>query len=144
TIDGRVIRIRFRKRLTKLKSLAQKYERTTGQRKQPMSAIKRANLDRKLAQQRQKIVLSLQRLKLNRVQLEVIVNNHKQIYEKLQRVEQKAEGKAKQQALRLIETEIGMSAAEIRRLVVSIGDKQARVALAKKASLRPISGWSLP
>src|SRR5215468_2535861 len=132
TIDGRVVRICFQRRLRKLKSLAQKYERTAGQRKQPMSAIKRANLDRKLAQQRQKIALSLQRLKLNRVQFEVIVNNHKQIYEKLQRVEQKAEGKAKQQALRLIETEMGMPASEIRRLVVSIGDKQARVALAKK------------
>src|SRR5262249_13394213 len=58
--------------------------------------------------------------------------NHKQIYEKLQKVEQKAEGKAKQQALHLIETEMGMSASEIRRLVVSIGEKQARIALAKK------------
>src|SRR5215471_3022113 len=132
TIDGRVIRIRFRKRLTKLKSLAQKYERTAGQRKQPMSAIKRTNLDRKLAQQRQKIALSLQRLELNRVQFDVIVNNHKQIYEKLQKLEQKAEGKAKQQALHLIEIEMGMPASEIRRLVVSISDKQARVALAKK------------
>src|SRR5215468_2456323 len=131
-IDCRVIRIRFRKRLTELKSLAQRYERTAGQRRQPMSAIKRTNLDRELAQQRQKIALSLQRLELNRVQFEVIVNNHKQIYEKLQRVEQKAEGKAKQQALRLIETEMGMPASETRRLVVSIGDKQARVALAKK------------
>src|SRR5215475_3710687 len=121
TIDGRVMQIRFRKRLTKLKSLAQRYERTAGRRKQPMSAIKRTNLDRELAQQRQKIAVSLQRLELNRVQFEVIVNNHKQIYEKLERVEQKAEGKAKQRALRLIETEMGMPASEIRRLVVSIG-----------------------
>jgi len=132
TVEGRVIRIRFRKRLTKLKSLAQRYERTAGQRKQPMSAIKRTNLDRKLERQRQKIALSLQRLQLNRVQIEGIVNNHKQIYEKLEKVEQKAKGKAKQQALHLIETEMGMPASEIRRLVVSIGDKQARVALAKK------------
>src|SRR5215471_13180975 len=132
TIDGRVVRICFQRRLRKLKSLAQKYERTAGQRKQPMSAIKRANLDRELAQQRQKIALSLQRLELNRAQLDGIANNHKQIHEKLQKVEQKAGGKAKQQALRLIETEMGMSASEIRRLVVSIGDKQARVALAKK------------
>src|SRR5215475_8767815 len=116
TIDGRVIRIRFRKRLTKLKSLAQRYERTAGQRKQPMSVIKRMNLDRELAQQRQKIALALRRLELNRVQFEMIVNNHKQIYERLQKVEQKAEGKAK----RLIETEMGMPVSEIRRLVVSI------------------------
>jgi RNA polymerase primary sigma factor len=132
TIDGRVIRIRFRKRLTKLKSLAQRYERTAGQCKQPMSAIKRTNLARELAQQRQKIALSLQRLQLNRGQFEVIVNSHKQIYEKLQKVEQKTGGKAKQRALHLIETEMGMPASEIRRLVVSISEKQARVALAKK------------
>src|SRR5262249_57251533 len=50
----------------------------------------------------------------------------------LQKVEQKEEGKARQQALGLIETEMGMPASEIRRLVVSIGDKQARIALAKK------------
>jgi RNA polymerase primary sigma factor len=132
TIDGRVIRIRFRKRMTRLKSLAQRYERTTEQRKQPMSAIKRTNVDRELAQQRQQIALSLQRLQLNRVQIEVILNSHKQIYEKLQKVEQKTGGKAKQRALRLIETEMGMPASEIRRLVVSVSDKQARVALAKK------------
>ena len=132
TIDGRVLRICFRKRLRKLKSLAQRYERTAGQRKQPMSAIKRTNLDRKLARQRQRIALSLQRLQLNHVQIEGIVNSHKQIYEKLQKMEQKAGGKAKQQAIRLIETEMGMSAAELRRLVVSIDEKEARVALAKK------------
>src|SRR5215831_5717908 len=45
TIDGKVMRIRFRKRLTKLKSLAQRCKRTAGQRKPPMSAVKRANLD---------------------------------------------------------------------------------------------------
>src|SRR6516164_9297147 len=94
TIDGRIMRIHFRKRLTKLKSLAQRYKRATGQCKQPMSAIKRTNLDRELAQQREKIALSLQRLQLNRVQFEVIVDSHKQIYEKLQKVEQKTGGKA--------------------------------------------------
>src|SRR5262245_14503698 len=60
-IDSRVMRIRFRTRLTKLKSLAQKYERIAGQCKQPMSAIRRTNLDRKLVRQRQRIALSLQR-----------------------------------------------------------------------------------
>jgi RNA polymerase primary sigma factor len=132
TIDRRVMRIRFQKRLTKLKSLAQRHERTAGQRKQPMRAIKRTNLDTKLARQRQKIALSLQMLQLNRVQIEGIVNNHKQMHEKLQKVAEKTGGRAKQQALRRIETEMGMPASEIRRLVVSIGDKQARVALAKK------------
>jgi RNA polymerase primary sigma factor len=132
TINGRVIRIRFRKRLTKLKSLARRYERTAGQLKQPMSAIKRTNLDRELAQQRQKIALSLQRLQLNRVQLEVIVDCHKRVYEKLQKVEQETNGKARKQALHTIETEMGMPATEIQRLILSISEKQAGVALAKK------------
>src|SRR5262245_50378810 len=132
SIDGRVMRIRFRTRLTKIKSLAQKYERTAGQRKQPLSAIRRTNLNRKLARQRQRIALSLQRLQLNRVQIEGIVNSHRQIYENLQKIEQKTGGRTKQRALRFIETEVGMPASEIRRLVVSLGDKQARVAIAKK------------
>ena len=132
TIDGRIMRIHFRKRLTKLKSLAQRYKRTTGQRKQPMSAIKRTNLDRELAQQREKIALSLQRFQLNRGQFEVIVDSHKQIYEKLQKVEQGTNGKTKKRALHTIEVEMGMPAAEIRRLVASVSEKQAEVARAKR------------
>jgi RNA polymerase primary sigma factor len=132
TIDGRVIRMRFRKQLTKLQSLARRYERTARRSKQPMSMIKRTNLERELAQERQKIALCLQRLQLNPAQIEVIVDCHKQIYEKLQKVEQGTNGKAKKRALHTIEAEMGMPAAEIRRLVGSVSDTQAQVALAKQ------------
>ncbi|MBI3066677.1 MAG: sigma-70 family RNA polymerase sigma factor [Deltaproteobacteria bacterium] len=130
--DGRVTQLRFQKGLAKLKYLARRYERTTGQLGHRMSAIKRDKLDRNLMRQRQKITLSLQRLELNRSQIADIVDSHKRIYENLQKVEQETGGKAKQRALHTIEAQMGIPAAEIRRLVASTSDKQADVALAKK------------
>jgi len=130
--DGKITQIRFRKGLAKLKYLARRYERTTGQLGHRMSAIKRTKLDRNLMRQRQKIALSLQRLELNRSQIAGIVDSHKRIYENLQKVEQETGGKAKQRALHTIEAQMGIPAAEIRRMVASTNDKQANVALAKK------------
>jgi len=130
--DGKITQIRFRKGLAKLKYLARRYERTTGQLDPRMSAIKRNKLDRNLMRQRQKIALSLQRLELNRSQIAGIVDSHKRIYENLQKVEQETGGKAKQRALHTIEAQMGIPAAEIRRMVASTNDKQANVALAKK------------
>jgi len=130
--DGKVTQIRFRKGLAELKYLARRYERTTGQLDPRMSAIKRNKLDRNLMRQRQKIALSLQRLELNRSQIAGIVDRHKRIYENLQKVEQETGGKAKQRALHTIEAQMGIPAAEIRRMVASTNDKQANVALAKK------------
>jgi RNA polymerase primary sigma factor len=118
--------------LAELKYLARRYERTTGQLDPRLSAIKRNKLDRNLMRQRQKIALSLQRLELNRSQIAGIVDSHKRIYENLQKVEQETGGKAKQRALHTIEAQMGIPAAEIRRMVASTNDKQANVALAKR------------
>jgi RNA polymerase primary sigma factor len=132
TVNDKVIQIRFRNRLTKLKSLARRYQQTSGQLNGSISTIKRKKLDRSLVHQRQKIASSLQGLQLSRSQIEVIVDSHKRIYEKLRNVEQATKGKAKQRALHSIEAEIGMTAGEIQRLVASVSDTQRQVALAKK------------
>ena len=131
-IDDKVIEVRFRNRLTRLQSLARRYEYTSGRRKNTISPIKRIKLDKNLASQRRKIALSLQRLQLSRDQIEVIVDSHKRIYENLQKLQQQTGGKAKKKALDAIEAKMGMPASEIRRLVVSVSEKQAQVALAKK------------
>jgi RNA polymerase primary sigma factor len=131
-IDGKVTRIRFRKRMAQLKYLARRYEHTTGQGSHRMSGIKRNKLDRTLIRQRQKIALSLQRLELNRGQIAVIVDRHKQIYDHLQKVERESVGQAQKQSLHALEVKMGMPAAEIRRMVGSTSDKQADVARAKK------------
>jgi RNA polymerase primary sigma factor len=132
TVNDKVIQVRFRNRLTKLKSLARRYEQTSGQLNGSMSTIKRKKLDRSLTHQRKKIALFLQGLQLNRSQIDVIVDCHKRIYEKLGKVEQATKGNAKQRALQSIETEIGMTADEIRNLVASVSDTQKHVALAKR------------
>jgi RNA polymerase primary sigma factor len=132
TIDGKVTRMRFQKRMARLKYLARRYDRTTGQRCHRMSENKRNKLDRTLMRQRQKIALSLQRLELNRGQIAVIVDSHKQICDHLQKVERESVGRVQKQARRALELKMGMPAAEIRRMVARTSDKQVDVALAKK------------
>ena len=130
--DERNLKTRLRTRVRKLQYLARRYEHMTGQLNNPMTAIKRKKLDKTRLRERERIALSLRRLQLNRRQIEVIVDSHKRIYERLQKVEGEIRGKAKKAAIHTIEDEMGMAAPEIRQLVVSIADKQAHVALAKK------------
>lgn len=131
-IDGKVTQVRFRKRMAKLNYLARRYERTTGQGNRRMSEIKRNRLDRSLMRQRQKIALSLQSLELNRGQIAAIVERHKRICDDLQKVERESAGQAQKRARHALELEMGMAAAEIRRMVARTNEKQADVALARK------------
>ena len=131
-IDDKILQRRFRNRLAKLEYLARRHERTTEQRDNPMNRIKRKKFDQALLHQRQKIAVSLKRLQLNRDQIEIIADGHKRIYENIQKVERASGEKANRQALHDLEARMGMSAAEIRRLVASVNDKEAEVALAKK------------
>jgi len=130
--NDKILQSRFRSRLAKIRYLALRHERTTEQCDKAMNPIKRKKLDRTLIDQRQKIALSLKRLQLNRRQIEVIVAGHKKLYENLQKVERKIGGKAKKRALHDIEARMGMPTSEIRRLMMSVSDTQAEVALAKQ------------
>lgn len=130
--DDKILQSRFRSRLAKIRYLARRHERTTKQCRNAVNPIKRRKIDHALIGQRQKIALSLKRLQLNRRQIDVIVTSHKRLYENLQKVELQIGGKAKKRELHAIEARMGMPTAEIRRLVVSVSDKQAEVALAKQ------------
>ena len=132
TIDDKILQSRFRSRLTKIRYLARRHERITKQCDNAISPIKRKKLDQTLIGERRKIALSLKRLQLNRRQIDVIVARHKQLYENLQKIEKEIGGKAKKRALHDIEARMGMPISEIRRLVVSVDEKQADVALAKQ------------
>jgi RNA polymerase primary sigma factor len=130
--DDKILQSRFRSRLAQIRRLARRHERTTEQCDNAISPIKRNQLDSALIGQRRKIAASLKRLRLNRRQIDVIVAKHKQLYEHLQKIEKEIAGKAKKRALHDIETRMGMPTSEIRRLVASVGDKQADVALARQ------------
>lgn len=131
-IDDKILQSRFQNRLMSLKYLARRYERTTDQCGKPMNPIRRKKLEQSLNGQRKKIAVALRGLQLNRSQIESIVAGHKRLYENLQQIEGEIGGRVKRRALHNIETRMGMPNSEIRRMVMSIGDKQADVAQAKK------------
>jgi RNA polymerase primary sigma factor len=131
-VDDKILQRRFRSRLAKVRFLARRHERTTEQCRNAVNPIKRKKLDQALIGQRRKIALSLKRLQLNRRQIEVIIASHQRLYENVQKVEREIGGKAKKRELDAIEARMGMPTSEIRRLVVSVSDMQADVALAKQ------------
>lgn len=132
TLEERNLKVKFRARVKRLEHLARSHERMRALLGHSMSPIKRRRLDKSRIRQRQKIALSLKRLQLNRTQIEVIVSSHKQLYERLQEAELQIQHKAKKGAVQAIEQEMGMPAPEIRRLVLSLAEKQSQVASAKQ------------
>jgi len=131
-VDEKNLKTRFRTQMRKLQHLAGSYETTARQLEKRLSERHRERLDKKLIRQREKIAPVVKSLRLNRGQIEIIIESHKRTYERLRELEQKMGGKAKRVAIQTIEKEMGMAAQEIARRVRSIIDKRAQVALAKK------------
>ena len=130
--DDKILQSRFRNRFARVRDLARRHKRTIEQCDNARNPLKRQKLDEARIGQRQKIALSLTRLRLNRCQIEMIVASHERLYEDLQKVEREMEGKARKRALQDLEATMGMPRSEIRRLVRNVSDKQADVALARK------------
>ncbi|MCZ6625680.1 MAG: sigma-70 family RNA polymerase sigma factor [Deltaproteobacteria bacterium] len=130
-MDEKILKARFRTQMRKLQRLARSYERTTEQLDKPMTEGCRKQLNKKLIRQREKNAVAIKTLRLNREQIEGIVEGHKQTYERLKELERKIDGKAKRAAIRTVEKEMGMAAQEIGRRVAIILDKKAQVAMAK-------------
>jgi RNA polymerase primary sigma factor len=129
--NDRILLKAFQNRLTRLKRLARRHERTATQCNKAASRLKRNELDRLRLRQRQKIALLLQSLKLHRKQIQLIIDNHNRIYDLLEQIERRVADKSKQQAIDEIEARMGMTSSEIRRLVTDAREKQADVAAAK-------------
>jgi RNA polymerase primary sigma factor len=131
-VDEKTLKTHFRTQMRKLQYLAGSYESTARQLEKRTSEGHRKRLDKKLIRQRARIAPIVKSLRLNRGQIELIIECHKRTYERLKELEQKIGGKAKRVAIQTIEKEMGMAAQEIARRVKSILDKEAQVALAKK------------
>ena len=131
SVDEKMLKTRFRTQMRKLQYLARSHERTVRQLSERMTEGRREQRDKKLVRQRGKIAAAIKNLHLNRRQIELVVEGHKQTYERLKELEQKIQGKAKRAAIRTIEIEMGMPDEELGRRVKSILDKKAQVALAK-------------
>ena len=130
-VEERILKARFRTQMRKLQRLAWSYDRTTGQLDKRMTEERRKQLNKRVSRHREKIAAAIKGLRLNHGQIEMIVEGHKQTYERLKALERKVRGRRERAAIRIIEKEMGMAAQEIGRRVEAILGKKAQVAAAK-------------
>jgi len=129
--DNKIQDRSFCKRLTKITLLARQYEQAATQANKRLGQLKACELDRRRLRQRQKIALLLRGLKLNRGQLQLIIDSHARIDTLLCGVERKARDRKEPRGIAALETRMGMTGSEIHRLVKGISEIQADVAAAK-------------
>ena len=128
----KILKTRFRSQMRKLEYRGRSYDRTMRNLDKQMSERGRKQLDVKINRQREKIATLIMALQLNRNQIEIIIQEHKQTYERLKGLDRTAQGRAKKgKAIRTIEKEIGMPAQEVSSRVGTILEKKAQVSLAK-------------
>ncbi len=131
SVDQKIHKSRFRTQIRNLQRLARSYDRTAGQLEKRTNRTGGKQLDGKLVRQREKIAAAIKALQLNRRQIDMVVERHRQLYESLKELERKTQGRGKRAAIRTIEKELAMPAREIGLTVRSILEKKAQVALAK-------------
>jgi len=136
TADPRIaekkLRLRFRIQMTKLQSMAFRYETAARQATKRLPEAHRKRLEKKLNRLRRDISTSLSGLRLSRRQIQVVIDGHQQMSRRLEKVTRDSRGKARKAAIQTIENEMGLSAVEISRKAKFITDQEAKVALAKK------------
>ncbi len=131
TADEKILEACFRTQMRKLRRLACSCERAAEHLDKRITEGHRQRLNKKLIRQREKIAVVIKSLQLDRGQIEMIIEGHKQGHEKLKELERKFQGRKKRAAIRAVEKEMGMPAQEIGRRVGIVLDKKAQVALAK-------------
>jgi RNA polymerase primary sigma factor len=143
-VNERSLKNRFQARIKKLQHLAESHERTQKRMKNPLTARRRRQLDERLSRQRENIAATIKSLQLNREHLEKIIEEHREMYGRVNELERSVQGKHRQnQAIRALEVEAGMSIQEVKRRVTTIQGKKTQVALAKndfvQANLRLVA-----
>ena len=126
------LRLRFRTQVTKLRSMAFRYETAARQSTKRLPETQRKRRDTKLHRLRNDISAALSGLQLSRAQIQVVIDGHQQVYKRLEKVTRKSRGKTRRAAIHSMEHEMGLSAVEIVRKAKFITDQEAKVALAKK------------
>ncbi len=127
----KILKTRFQFQMKKLEYRARIYAGMMGQLNKQTSEQSRKQLNVKIFRQREKIANLIKSLQLNPAQLEMIIEGHKQTYERIKKLKSQTRGGAKRAAIRAIEKEMGMPAQEIAWSVGTIVEKQAQMALAK-------------
>ena len=127
--DDRMLKARFAAQMKKLQGLAWNYQRATEKLDRRMTEERRNRLKKRLLRQKEKIAAGVNGIRLNRGQVERIVEAHKQVHERLNGLGRR--GRKERAAIQVIEKEMGMAAKEIGPWVGSILGRKAQVAAAK-------------
>jgi RNA polymerase primary sigma factor len=142
--DERLLKARFRVGIRKLQYMATSFQRTAAQSDKSLTAARRNHVSEKINRQKNKIAAIIRSLELNQQQIEKIINEHKEIYERAKVLEEKLQTQPRQRKeIQALEKAIGMPVQELGRKTRAILDKQAQVAVAKndfiQANLRLVA-----
>lgn len=142
--DERILKGRFRAGIRKLQRLANQCQHTARQSEKQVTSAQRKQPDTTMLQQQKKIARLITSLDLNHQQIDAIIQQHRDIYERAKGLEEKFPGQPKQRKeIRAAEKAIGMPIAELGRKVGAILGKKAQVATAKndfaQANLRLVA-----
>jgi RNA polymerase primary sigma factor len=142
--DERILKARFRAGIRKLQRLANQCQHTARQSKKQATSAQRKQPDTTMLRQQKKIARLITSLDLNHQQIDAIIQQHRDVYERAKGLEEKFPGQPKQRKeIRAAEKAIGMPIAELGRKVGAILGKKAQVAAAKndfaQANLRLVA-----
>jgi RNA polymerase primary sigma factor len=130
--DERILKARFRAGIRKLQRLANQCQHTARQSKKQATSAQRKQPDTTMLRQQKKIARLITSLDLNHQQIDAIIQQHRDVYERAKGLEEKFPGQPKQRKeIRAAEKAIGMPIAELGRKVGAILGKKAQVAAAK-------------
>ncbi len=127
----KLLKTRFGTQISKLQYRARAHEGMIRRLEKQISEGDRKQIDVKILRQKEKIATLIKALPLGRDQIEMIIQRHQQINERLKELKQKFKGNEKRIAIRIIEKEMGMPAQEIEQRLGAILNKKAQGALAK-------------
>jgi RNA polymerase primary sigma factor len=130
--DERILKARFRAGIRKLQRLANQCQHTGRQSKKQATSAQRKQPNTTMLRQQKKIARLITSLDLNHQQIDAIIQQHRDVYERAKGLEEKFPGQPKQRKeIRAAEKAIGMPIAELGRKVGAILGKKAQVAAAK-------------
>ena len=134
-VDERLLKTQFRAALRELRYMAKNEQETTRLLKRAQTDARRIRIGNKLSRQRNKIAAIIKSLNLNQQHVDQIIEEHQAICDKFKKNRSKGEAKRNNE-LRALEKEIGMSLRDVENRAASLSAKKAQVALAKNDFVR--------
>ena len=131
--DEPVLRARFRARLRKLQHMAARCENRAARSDASKSAAGRLRLMARINRRSDKITALIESMELNQQQIERLIDEHKELYDRAQILQAKLRLQPRQRKeIKVLEKWMGMSIEELAQKLRTIDEKKAQVAVAKR------------